>query len=84
MPVGRKRKFMPVREVADILGVSEMTIRRAYAAGLTPGITFGTSYRILAAFVAALIAEVEAGRQVNFEDFGREWAARNAAAGAVA
>lgn len=79
VPVGRERKFMPVREVARTLGVSEMTIRRAYAAGVVPGISFGTSYRILTAFVAALIAAAEAGQQVKVEEFGCEWKARNGA-----
>lgn len=83
-PLGRERKFVPVREVARTLGVSEMTIRRAYAAGVIPGITFGTSCRILLAFVASLVAEAEAGRQINFEDFGRQWTARSAAPEAVA
>jgi excisionase family DNA binding protein len=84
IPLGRERKFMPVREVARTLGVSEMTIRRAYAAGVIPGITFGASCRVLAAFVAALIAEAEAGRQIKVEDFGRQWSVRNAAPEAVA
>lgn len=76
---GRERKFVSVREVARTLGVSEMTIRRAYAAGVIPGITFGTSCRILAAFVASLVAEAEAGRQVKVEEFGRQWSARSTA-----
>jgi len=84
VPQGRERKFVPVREVARTLGVSEMTIRRAYAAGVIPGITFGTSCRILAAFVASLVAEAEAGRQIKVEDFGRQWAKRNAEPEAVA
>lgn len=71
---------MPVREVARLLGVSEMTIRRAYAAGVIPGITFGTSCRILRTFVASLVAAAEAGQQVKVEDFGREWTSRNAPA----
>ena len=82
--MGRERKFMRVREVARVLDVSEMTIRRACAAEVIPGITFGTSCRVLTAFVLALIAEAEAGRQVKIEDFGREWKARNTTAGAVA
>lgn len=84
LPLGRERKFVPVREVARTLGVSEMTIRRAYAAGVIPGITFGTSCRILAVFVASLVAEAETGRQIKVEDFGRQWAARNASPEAVA
>lgn len=83
VPQGRERKFMPVREVARTLGVSEMTIRRAYAAGVIPRISFGTSCRILVAFVASLVAEAEAGRQVKVEEFCRQWSVRSAA-GAVA
>lgn len=75
---------MRVREVAEVLDVSEMTIRRACAAGVIPGITFGTSSRVLTAFVLSLIAEAEAGRQVKVEDFGRQWARRNAEPEAVA
>jgi excisionase family DNA binding protein len=79
VPLERERKFVPVREVARTLGVSEMTIRRAYAAGVISGITFGTSCRILAAFVASLVAEAEAGRQVKVEEFGRQWPVRSVA-----
>ena len=79
---GRERQsaFMPVREAARVLGVSDMTIRRAYAAGVIPGITFGTSCRVLRAFVASLVAAAEAGQQVKVEEFGRQWATRNAEA----
>jgi excisionase family DNA binding protein len=84
VPLGRERKFMRVREVARLLDVSEMTIRRACAADVIPGITFGTSCRVLTAFVKSLVAEVEAGRQVKVEDFGREWKARNSESEAVA
>jgi excisionase family DNA binding protein len=70
---------MPVREAARVLGVSDMTIRRAYAAGVIPGITFGTSCRVLRAFVASLIAAAEAGQQIKVEEFGRQWAERNSA-----
>jgi excisionase family DNA binding protein len=80
MHLGRGRKFMPVKEVARILDVSEMTIRRAYAAGAIPGISFGSSCRILTAFVAALVAAAEAGRQVRVEEFGLEWATRSTTA----
>lgn len=75
---GRERQsaFMPVREAARALGVSDMTIRRAYAAGVIPGITFGTTCRVLRSFVASLIAAAEAGQQVKVEEFGRQWASR--------
>lgn len=75
---------MRVREVARVLDVSEMTIRRACAAGVIPGIAFGSSCRVLTDFVLSLIAEAEAGRLVKVEDFGRQWAKRNAAPEAVA
>lgn len=83
---GRERQsaFMPVREAARVLGVSDMTIRRAYTAGVIPGITFGTSCRVLRAFVAALVAAAEAGQQVKVEEFGRQWSVRNATSEAVA
>lgn len=79
---GRERQsaFMPVREAARVLGVSDMTIRRAYAAGVIPGITFGTTCRVLRVFVASLVAAAEAGQQVKVEEFGRQWAARDAEA----
>lgn len=82
--MGRERKFIRVRELARLLDVSEMTIRRAYAAGVIPGITFGTSCRILRSFALALVAAAEAGAQVDVEEFGRQWAARNPAPEAVA
>jgi hypothetical protein len=75
---------MRIGEVARLLDFSEMSIRRAWQAGDIPGIAYGTSCRILAAFVLALVAEAEAGRQVRIEDFGRQWATRNASPEAVA
>jgi excisionase family DNA binding protein len=66
---------MPVKEAAAALDVSEMTIRRAYAAGEIPGITIGRSCRVLVAFITALIALAETGQQVAVEEFGRRWKA---------
>ncbi len=72
-PAGRA--FMPIKEAAAALDVSEMTIRRAYAAGEIPGITIGRSCRVLIAFIVALIALAETGQQVDMEEFGRRWKA---------
>src|SRR4249919_2552690 len=72
-PAGRT--FMPIKEAAAALDVSEMTIRRAYAAGEIPGITIGRSCRVLVAFIVALIALAETGQQVAVEEFGRQWKA---------
>jgi excisionase family DNA binding protein len=69
------RMFMPIKEAAAALDVSEMTIRRAYAAGEIPGITIGRSCRVLVAFIVALIALAETGQQVAVEEFGRQWKA---------
>lgn len=77
MPASRKRRFIRVRELAEALDVSEMTIRRAYAAKAIPGITFGTTCRILRRFAEDLLQAAESGQQITVEEFGREWMARN-------
>ena len=80
-PLGRL--FIPIKEAAGVLDLSEMTLRRAYAAGDIPGITLGRSCRVLVAFIAALVALVESGQQVAVEDFGRRWKAERAGGGAL-
>jgi hypothetical protein len=74
-PAGPQRVFMPIKEAAATLDLSEMSLRRAYAAGAIPGITLGRSCRILVAFITALVAFAETGQQVAVEDFGRRWKA---------
>jgi hypothetical protein len=68
---------MPIKEAAAALDLSEMTIRRAYAAGAIPGITIGRSCRVLVAFIVALIALAETGQQVAVEEFGLRWKAEH-------
>jgi hypothetical protein len=69
------RMFMPIKEAAGVLDLSEMSLRRAYAAGDIPGIILGRSCRVLVAFITALVALVESGQQVAVEEFGRRWKA---------
>lgn len=66
---------MSVKEAAGALGVSEMTVRRAFDSGDLPGIRFGRTYRVSRVFVDALLAEVEAGRQINVTQYAASWPA---------
>jgi len=73
--VGRQTAFMTVKEAAGVLDVSEMTVRRAFDSGGLPGIRFGRTCRVSRAFVHALLAEVEAGRQINVIQYAASWPA---------
>ena len=74
MPVSRQRSpFMPVKEAARAFDVSEMTVRRAVAAGKIPGIRWGRTFRVLRAFVVNVITAAEAGQQVDIEEFAATW-----------
>jgi excisionase family DNA binding protein len=65
--------FLTVPATAALLGVSEMTVRRAFDAGRLPGFRLGRVCRISRAFVRALVAEVEAGRQIDVADYAAAW-----------
>lgn len=67
--------FMPIKDAAALLQMSEMHIRRAFDAGHFPGFKLGRLYRVSRPFVEALVAEVQAGRRVVVEEFVTTWAA---------
>lgn len=61
--------FMTVEQAAEILHVSPEHVRRAISAGRIPGFRFGRAYRVWRSFVERVLAEMEAGRFVDFDDF---------------
>jgi excisionase family DNA binding protein len=67
--------FMPVKDAAVLLDMSEIHIRRAFDAGHFPGIKLGRLYRVSRPFVYALLAEVNAGRRIVVEEFAADWPA---------
>lgn len=73
--------FMPVKDAAVLLDMSEIHIRRAFDAGHFPGYKLGRLYRVSRPFVNALVNEVTAGRRIVVEEFAAAW---GAAAEAVA
>jgi len=66
-------RFISVKAAAALLDVSKLTIYRRFHAGLLPGRKIGRKIDLSAAFVAALVAELDAGRQVDVEAFAASW-----------
>lgn len=79
-----RRLFLPVREVADLFGVSRSTIVRAYLAGEFPAIKFRGTYRVPRRFVDEFHAAACRGRILVVEDYAKDWIARNGMPEAVA
>jgi excisionase family DNA binding protein len=71
------RLFLPVREVADLFGVSRSTIVRAYQAGEFPAVKFRGTYRVPRRFVDDFLAAAVHGRVIVLEDYAAEWASRH-------
>ena len=79
---GRKRDprlLLPVREVAEMFGVSRSTIVRAYQAGEFPAVKFRGTYRVPRRFVDDFLAAAVRGRVIVLEEYAAEWLARNPA-----
>lgn len=68
-----KRVMLPVREVAEMFGVSRSTIVRAYEAGEFPVIKFRGTYRVPRRFVERVLQAAVPGRVVVVEEFAAEW-----------
>lgn len=68
-----RRQLLPVSEVAARTGLSRWTIYRRINSGVWPSGRCGRNHLIPRAFIDGLLAAVESGRQVSFDDFGRSW-----------
>jgi excisionase family DNA binding protein len=78
------RLFLPVREVAELIGVSRSTIVRAYQAGEFPAVKFRGTYRIPRRFVDDFHAAACRGRVLVVEEYAAEWIARHGMPATVA
>jgi excisionase family DNA binding protein len=76
--------LMTVQQAAELLGCSDMTIRRRIAARQFPAVKNGRKSMIPRSFVERLVAEAEAGQTVVVEEAVEEWRAHGSdlAAGA--
>jgi excisionase family DNA binding protein len=74
-----KRMLLPVKEVAEMLGVSRSTVVRAYESGEFPVVKFRGTYRVPRRFVERLLSSAVPGSPVVVEDFAAEWAAGDGA-----
>ena|SRR6266568_3032540 len=79
-----KRVLLPLREVAEMFGVSRSTIVRAYQAGEFPAVKFRGTYRVPRRFVDDFLAAAVPGRVVVVEEYAAGWTARNMTPEAVA
>ena len=76
-PGSDSRRLLPVTEVAGLLGLSKWTIHRRIRSGEWPSGRSGRKYLIPRAFVEGLIAEIEAGREVDAESYAAtSWPAK--------
>jgi excisionase family DNA binding protein len=67
--------LMTVREAAERLGCSDMTIRRRIAARQFPAVRNGRKSMIPRSFIERLLAQAEAGRTVVVDEAVQEWRA---------
>jgi excisionase family DNA binding protein len=67
--------LMTVREAAQMLGFSDMTIRRRIEARQFPAVKIGTKALIPRAFVEQLLEAAAAGQTVVAEEFAAAWSA---------
>ena len=72
-----KRRLLPVREVAETLGVSRSTVMRAIEAREFPGVKFRGTWRVPRRFVDDFLVAANHGRAMVLEDYAAEWVARN-------
>ena len=79
-----RRVLLPLREVAELLGVSRSTIVRAYQAGEFPVVKFRGTYRVPRRFVDDFLVAAVHGRVIVLEEYAAEWAARHPMTEAVA
>jgi excisionase family DNA binding protein len=66
-------RYISVKDTADVLGVSRLTVYRRFHSGLFPGRKLGRKIDISAPFVEALDAEIRSGRHVDVEQFAGAW-----------
>lgn len=62
-----RRQALPIPEVADMLGVSPMTVRRAVNSGEFPHVPVRSKKQVPRAFVEALLAAPRWGAEPNIE-----------------
>jgi excisionase family DNA binding protein len=67
--------LMTVQQAAELLGCSDMTIRRRIAARQFPAVKNGRKSMIPRSFVERLIADAVAGQTVVVEEAVEEWRA---------
>ena len=68
--------LITVQQAAEMLGCSDMTIRRRIAARQFPAVKNGRKSMIPRSFVERLVADAEAGRTVVVEEAVEEWRAQ--------
>jgi predicted DNA-binding transcriptional regulator AlpA len=73
----KRPPYLPVKDTADLLGVSPLSVYRRYHANRFPGRKFGRSIKILTRFVDDLAAEINSGRPVDVDEFAAQWLAES-------
>lgn len=71
--------LLPVRVAAQMLGCSDMTIRRRVYARQFPAVKIGRKTLVPRAFVEELLAAADSGETVVLEEFAASWAAEHKA-----
>jgi excisionase family DNA binding protein len=65
--------LMTVQKVAELLGCSDMTIRRRISARQFPAVKIGRKSMIPRSFVERLLAQAEAGQTVVVDEAVEQW-----------
>ncbi|MBI4936319.1 excisionase family DNA-binding protein [Kineosporia sp. A_224] len=72
--------LLTVRTAAEMLGCSDMTIRRRVYARQFPAVRIGRKTLVPREFVEGLLAAADAGETVVLEEFAAAWTTQNQAA----
>jgi excisionase family DNA binding protein len=75
--------FISVKDTAQLLGCSKLTVYRRFHAGQFPGRKVGSKIDLYRQFVTDLAAEIRSCRPVDVDEFASAWTGTRAAEAAA-
>lgn len=72
-------RWLSVPQVAELIGMSRMTVLRAVADGDIPALILRGTFKIPRKFIENVVNAVEGGQTVVMEDFAAAWQAETEA-----
>ncbi len=75
----RETQYISVKDAAEDLNLSKLSVYRRYHLGVFPGMQAGRKINLYRPLIAALKAEIDSCRPVDIDEFARGWNARHTA-----